>query len=165
MRPRGLQQVGDDVVDAGNLLANVFDHRARGAGCGQVAANDFDDAGNSRQRIANFVGQSSGQLSESGKMLGARHLGAVQAFDLEAAFAHLPHHLIEVAAQVADFVIAMGETHGNVEIAATQLRDFLLQFHHGPLHGVSEHDQQRAADGDCASSRDEQNHVPFGITP
>ena len=29
MRPRRLQQIGDDVVDAGDFLANVFHHRAR----------------------------------------------------------------------------------------------------------------------------------------
>jgi hypothetical protein len=37
-------------------------------------------------------------------MFGAGHLSAVQAFDFFAAFAELHHHLVEVAAEVADFV-------------------------------------------------------------
>src|ERR1017187_2876914 len=84
-------------------------------------------AGRPRKRVADFVGEAGGHLSQSGKVLGARHLGAVQAFDLEPAFAELQNHLIEVAAQVANLVIAAGETHGHAEVAATELCDFLLQ--------------------------------------
>ena len=165
MRPRGLQQIGNDVIDAGDFLANIFDYRARGAGRRQIAANDFDDAGNPRQWVADFVGQAGGHLAESGKVFGARHLSAVQAFDLDAALAQLPHHLIEVAAQVSNLVVAAGETHRHVEIAAAELRDLLLQFDHGPLHGVGEHDEKRAANGDRACARDQQNDVAFGIAP
>ncbi len=155
MRPRGLQQIGDDVVDARDFLANVLDHSARGAGRGKVAADDLDDAGNSRQRVANFMCEPGGQFSQSGQVLGARHLGAVQALDFSAALAQLSHHLIEVAAQVSDLVVAVRKTYGNCEIAATELRDFLLQFDHRALHGISEHHQQSTADGDGSCPGDQ----------
>jgi hypothetical protein len=79
----------------------------------------------------------------------------VQAFDFGAAFAQLHHHLIEVAAEVADLVVAVRKTDGYTEIAVAELSDFLLQFDHGPLHGVGEHDQQRAADRDRARAGDQ----------
>jgi len=39
-RARGLQQVGDDVIDASDFLANIFHYGARGTGRREVAAND-----------------------------------------------------------------------------------------------------------------------------
>jgi len=59
----------------------------------------------------------------------------------------------EVAAEIARFVVAAGETDGRTEIAAAQLRNLLLQFDHRPLHRVGEHHEQRAADGDRACAR------------
>jgi hypothetical protein len=43
-------------------------------------------------------------------MFGARHLGAMQAINLLAALAQLLHHAVEVAAEVADLVVAAGES-------------------------------------------------------
>jgi hypothetical protein len=54
-----------------DFLANVFDHGARGTARGQIAPNDFDDAGDSGQRIADFVGESCGHFAESGQVFGA----------------------------------------------------------------------------------------------
>ena len=81
MRPRRLQKIGNDVVDAGDFLPNVFHNRARRAGRRQIAANDLDDARNSGQRVTDFVGEAGGHLSQSREMLGARHLRAVQALN------------------------------------------------------------------------------------
>ena len=81
MRTRRLQQVGDDVIDAGDLLAHVLDYGPRWAGRRQIAADDFDDAGNPGERIANFVRQSSRHFAQRREVLGARHLGAMQALD------------------------------------------------------------------------------------
>ncbi len=72
-----------------DFLADIFHHRARRAGRGQVAADDFDDAGDPGQGIANLVSQPGGQLAQGGQVLGAGHLGAVQAFDFFAALAQL----------------------------------------------------------------------------
>ena len=154
MRPGGLQQVGDDAVDARDFLANILHHRTRGAGCGQIAADDFDDPGNSGQRISNLVRQTGGHFAQSGHVLGARHLRAVQAFDLVAALAQLLDHVIEVAAQVSDLVVAMGKADGDAQVAAAELRNLLLQFDHRTLHRVGQHDQQRSADGDRACACD-----------
>ena len=79
MGPRRFQQIGHDAVDLRDFLADVFDDGARRAGRGQIAADDFDDAGDSGQRIANLVGQAGGQLAERGQVFGAGHLGAMQA--------------------------------------------------------------------------------------
>jgi len=70
--------------------------------------------------------------------------------DLVAALAQLQHHLVEVAAEVTNLVIAAGKTYGHAEIAAAQSSNFLLQFDHGPLHGVSKYDKERPANRDRA---------------
>ncbi len=98
-------------------------------------------------------------------MLGARHLGAMQALDFLTALAELLNHLVEVAAKIADFVVAMRETDRNTQIASTQLSNLLLQFDHRALHGVGENDEQGAADGDCARSGNEKHKMAVGIAP
>ena len=57
------------MIDAGDFLANIFDHGACRARSRQIAANDLDDASNPSQGIANLVGQASGHLSQGGKVL------------------------------------------------------------------------------------------------
>ena len=94
--------------------------------CRQIATDDFDDAGDSGKRIANLVGQACGQFAERCQVLGARHLGAMQALNLRPALAQLLHHVIEVAAEISDFVVAMGEADCDVQVAFAHLRDFLL---------------------------------------
>jgi len=87
MRPCRLQQVGDDVIDLRNFLPNVFHDRTRRAGRRQVSADNLDDAGDPRQRVANFMRQPGRQFSQRGQMLRTRHLRLMQALDLIAAFA------------------------------------------------------------------------------
>ncbi len=77
-----LQQLGEDAVDLQGFLFGVFDDGAGGAVGRQIAADDFNDAGNSRQRVADFMRQSGGQLAQRGKVLGARHLRLMQPLNL-----------------------------------------------------------------------------------
>ena len=53
-----LQQVGKNPVNPSDLQMNILDHQTRRAGDRQVAANDFDDAGNTCERITDFVSES-----------------------------------------------------------------------------------------------------------
>ena len=58
-------------------------------------------------------------------MLGARHLGSMGLLELLPALAQLAHHLIEVAAQVADFVVPAGETGCYRQVSIAELGDLL----------------------------------------
>src|SRR5579864_1824807 len=89
----------------------------------------------------------------------------MQALDFFAALAELRDHLVEVAAEVADFIVAIREAYRDIQVTATELNDLLLQFDHRSLHGVREHDEQSAANHDCASASDEQHYVALGIAP
>ena len=111
------------------------------------------------------MGQTSGHLSQGRKMLGTGHLRAVQALDLDPALAELRNHLIEVASQVSDFVVAMGKAHVRAEVTAPKLRNFLLQFDHRPLHRIGEDDEEHAANRNCPRTCDQQHHMAFGVTP
>ncbi len=73
--------------------------------------------------------------------------------------------MVEVAAEIADFVIAVGKVHGNFKIAFAQLLDFLLQFHQRPLDLVSQHHQKRAANGNCSGSSHQKHGMALRITP
>ena len=92
-----------------DFQANIFYHGAGWAGCGQITSDNFYHACNSSQWIANLVGQACRQLPERRQVLGARHLGAMQALDFLAAFPQLLHHVIEIAAKVSDFIIALAK--------------------------------------------------------
>ena len=46
-----------------DLQPNIFHDCARGAGWRQIAADDFDDSGDSGERVANLVSQAGGQLA------------------------------------------------------------------------------------------------------
>ena len=48
MRPRGLKQIGEDVIDLRDLQTNIFHNRACWTGHGKVASYYFDDASNAR---------------------------------------------------------------------------------------------------------------------
>ena len=122
--------------------------------CGQIAADDIEHAGDARQRIANLMGQSCGQFSEGGEVLGARHLRLVQAVDFFAAGFQLRHHVVEVAAQVADLVIAVGEAHRHVHVAELHPRDLVLQFHHGAANLHRQHHDHRHADYERSAGGD-----------
>ena len=143
--------------------ANIFHHRNRRTGRRQIAADDFDDARDSGKRVANLVSQACRQLAERRQVFGARHLRPMQALDLFPALPQLLHHVVEVAAECSDFVVAPGKVNRNVQIAFTHLRDFLLQFDHGPLNHIGEHDDYHSTDGDCSRSREEQHRVTLRV--
>ena len=104
--PGNLQQFGKNAIDLHRLFLGVLDDGTRRAVGRQISAYDLDHSGNAGQRITDFVGQSGRQFSQSGEVLGARHLRLVQTLDLFTAGFKLRHHVIEVATQIADFVIA-----------------------------------------------------------
>src|SRR5215467_5017636 len=132
MRPSRLKQIGDDVIDAGDFLANVLDYISSRARRRKIAADNFNDSGDSREWIPDFMGQSCCDLAQRGEVFGARHLRSMQALDFFAVLAQLFDHLVEVASKIADLVVAMGKTDGYGEVVSAQFRDLLLQFHHGP---------------------------------
>ena len=61
--------------------------------------------------------------------------------NLFAALAQLLHHVVEVAAEVSDFVVAAGKADGDVQVAVADLRDLFLQFDHRTLDQVGEGDR------------------------
>ena len=69
MRAGGFEQVGKDAIDLVDFETHVLDHGAGGAGRGQIATDDFDDAGDSGERVANLVSQSGCQFAERGQVL------------------------------------------------------------------------------------------------
>ena len=162
-RTRGLQKIGQSAADAADFQPDILHHRPCRAGGGQIATDDLDDAGNSGQRIANLVGQPGGQLAESGEVFGARHLGAMQALNLFAALAQLLHHVIEVAAEIADFVVALGEADRDVQIAFPDELHFLLEFDHGPLNQVGKYEHGDGADRHRSRASHDQHGVAFRI--
>ena len=97
-------------------------------------------------------------------MFGAGYLGAMQNLDFFAAVPQLLHHVIEVAAEVSDFVVTIGEADGDIEIAVADLIHLLLQFDHGALNQVGQTEHGRGADGDGSRSGDDHDSVAFGIT-
>src|SRR5579862_4574679 len=71
-----LQQIRQDLIDLRNLVAHFLDDGPSRTGGGQIAPDDFNYASNPRQRIANFMGQTGREFSESGQVFGTRHLRA-----------------------------------------------------------------------------------------
>jgi hypothetical protein len=97
------------------------------------------------------------------QVLGARHLCAMQALNFLAALAQLLHHVIEVAAEVSDFVVAPGEADRDIQVAFTDQRDFLLQFDHGPLNEIGERADGHSTDGDRSRSGDHQHRMAYRV--
>src|SRR5215467_11248460 len=127
MRTGGLQQVGHDVVDARDFLADIFDDLTSRTRCWQVAADDFDYSCNASERIADFMCQPCSHFTKSREVFGTRHLSAVKALDFLAALAKLNDHLVEVTAEVSDFIVAVGEADGYGEVTSAEFGDLLLQ--------------------------------------
>src|SRR5271165_3165077 len=164
MRPGGFQKIGQYAVDLRDFQPNIFHHRPRWTGRGQIAADNFNDSGYSGQGIADLVGQAGRQFAERGQMLGARHLRVMQALNLSTALAQLLHHIVEVAPEISDFVVAPGETDGDIQIALADERNLLLQFDHGALNHVGERTDYDRADHDRSGAGDNQHSVAFRIT-
>ena len=161
--PRGFQKIGQNAVDLRDFQANILHHRPRRTGRRQIATDDFDDSGDARERVANLVGQAGGHLAEGRQVLGARNLRVMQALDFFAALPQLFHHVVEVAAEISDFVVAPGEADGDVQIAFTHQPDLLLQFDHGPLNQIGKSDDGNGADDHRSRSRDDQHRVALRV--
>ena len=86
MGPRGFEKIGKDAVDLVDFESHIFHHGTGGAGRGQIATDDFDDAGDTCERVANLVSQSGCQFAERGQVLGARHLCAMHGLYLQTTF-------------------------------------------------------------------------------
>ena len=89
----------------------------------------------------------------------------MEPLDFFSAFSQLRHHAIEVAAKVADFVVALCETYGCLEVTLTNSRDLLLELDHGTLNEKRQHQQQSRADGDCPGSSQVEDRVALGVAP
>ncbi len=146
-----------------DFQANIFHDGAGRTGRGQIAADDLDDAGDSGERIANLVSQAGGQFAERRQVLGARHLGAMQALNLLTTLAQLLHHVVEVAAEVSDFVVALGEADCDVQVAFTHQCHLLLQFDHGPLDQIGKHEHGHGADDDRSRTSNDQHCMAIRI--
>src|SRR5579871_1839499 len=55
MRARGLQEIGDDVIDTGDFLADIFDDLTSRTGCWQITSDNLDHAGDAREWITDFM--------------------------------------------------------------------------------------------------------------
>ncbi len=151
------------LICTASSLASLMTARA-GLFGRQVAADDFNHSGDSRQGIADLVGQPGRQLAQGGEVLGARHLGLMQALDLFAAGLELRHHVVEVAAQIANFVVALGEADGNVHVAQAHARDLVLQLQHGPADRDRQHHDYRDANEERSRGRDGDDDVPLAFS-
>ena len=67
--------------------------------------------------------------------------------------------MIELAAEVADFVVALTKADGNVEIAVADDRHLLLEFDHGALDEICQHADGYSADDDSSSSSKQKQGV------
>jgi hypothetical protein len=70
--------------------------------------------------------------------------------------------VIEVAAQIPDFVIAVAEADGHIEIASADGGDLLLEFDHRALDEVGQHADRDSADDDGSSAGEQQECVAIG---
>src|ERR1700722_12471059 len=163
MRAGSFQKIRDNAVDLRDFKTNIFDDRAGGARRGQIATDNFDHSRDASQRIANFVSQARRQFPESGEVFGARHLSAMESIDLVAALPQLLHHMVEIAAEISDLVIATREADSDIQIAVTHLPNLLLQFHHRPLHEIGEHQHRDGTDGNSAGSSNDEYRVTIRV--
>ena len=116
-------------------------------------------AGDAGQGIANLMRQPGGHLAQRGQMLGPGNLGAVQPLDLFAALTQLPHHVVKVAAQVANLVIAVGKADVYEEVALLHPRNLILQLHQGPVDDHGQHHEEHGADDNGAGKAHGQHLV------
>ena len=61
-------------------------------------------------------------------MFGARELTAMQPLDFFAIFAELANHGVEMATEIADFIVPFAEAHLDGEVAGLNFFDLLLEF-------------------------------------
>src|SRR5579884_813144 len=160
-----LEQVGDDAVDLQDLVLDFLHDLARRAGGGQIAPDDFNDPGDAGQRVADFVSESGGEFAHGSEVLGAGNLSTVEALDFFLTIAQLGDHAIEVAAQLADFVIAVGETDARVPITLADTRNLALNFLHGAVDEDDQGRDQHGAHDNRARGSDDQHCVALWVVP
>jgi hypothetical protein len=81
---------------------------------GQIAANNFDHAGNACEWIADLMGERGGEFSNHGQVFRPSQLVAMQPFDLVAPFAQVLDHVVEATTEVSDCVAEIGEAYNNI---------------------------------------------------
>jgi hypothetical protein len=74
-------------------------------------------------------------------------LRAVKALDFLATLTHLPDGLVEIPAQITDFILLVGELDSHVHVAITELGYFLLHFNQGPTDEDGPYNQNHRAYG------------------
>jgi hypothetical protein len=87
----------------------------------------------------------------------------MKALNFFPALAQLLEHVVKIAAEVSDFVVAVREADRDVQVAFTYQRDFLLQFNHGPLNEIGEGADRHSTDGDRSGSGYDQNRVAVRV--
>src|SRR4051812_46115037 len=96
-------------------------------------------------------------------MFCAGHLRAVKTLNLFATLAKLLDHSVEVATEVADLVVALGEVHGDVHVTVGNAGDLVLKLDHGATNDDGQHHDHHCADGDGAGGSDDEYSVTFRI--
>src|ERR1035438_4715218 len=117
MRTSSLEEISQYPINLRNFETNVFDHSPRRTRRWKIATDDFDHPSDARKGIANFVRQSRSQLTERRQVLGPRHLRTMQKIDLFPAVTQLLHHVVKIASEVSDFIVALCKAYSDVEIA------------------------------------------------
>src|SRR3954454_19618348 len=96
-------------------------------------------------------------------MFGAGHLCAVKTLNLFATLAKLFDHSVEVTAEVADLVIALGEVDGDVHVSVGHAGNLVLKLDHGTTNDDGEHHDHHCADSDRAGGGDDEYGITFRI--
>ncbi len=120
-RPGVGKQVIQDGLNVDHFFLDFAKNAAARAFWGQFLAEDFDDTGNARQWIADFVGEPGGQFAERGKMLGTLEFATVELADFVAILLELLNHFVELTAETADIVDAASKTDSRGKIAGADM--------------------------------------------
>ena len=151
------EQVVQNVLDMPDLLLDVSHNRAAGAIGGQVFAHHVHNPRNSGQRVANLVRQACGELAECRQVFRARHLTLVKFLEFPAALVQLLDHFIELAAQPADVVVALGKFHTRGEVAMAHAFDGIHQFFQWTFHEHEQDGEQHKTQQNSKAQRRQQN--------
>lgn len=89
----------------------------------------------------------------------------MEPFDFFAAVFELGDHAVEVATEVADFVVASREGDRYIQVAVSHGSDFFLQLDQGTLNDICHHQQKNDTNRDGPGASNYQDHVPLRILP
>lgn len=127
-RARIGEKIVEDVLDVENFVLDVRENGAADAVGRKFLPHDIDDAGDAREWITNFVSEAGGEFAQRCQMLGAAHFAAVEFLDFEAVALELFDHFIELPAELADVVTALGKSNPSGQIAAADAGDRVHQI-------------------------------------